>query len=80
VSGEVNRGEIKRGRLFAHESEREAEWPRWLRCRAYCSGLGWHQPDTQGGKKPSEPDDEHGGLPLRLLHDPYPRIPELYYG
>ena len=66
---------------MAHESGKETEKPEsgWVPSGLVQPGLmeGTNRPLKV---KPPESDDEHGGLPSRLLCDPYPRIPELYYG
>jgi hypothetical protein len=81
VSDEVIEFEIKRSRLLAQESEREPESPGSAEMPGLLLQPGLAEGTSHTFKaKPSEPDDEHGGLPSRSLRDPYPRIPELYYG
>ena len=66
---------------MARESGKETEKPKSDRVpnRLVQPGLpeGTNRPLKV---KPPESDDEHGGLASRSLRDPYPRIPELYYG
>jgi hypothetical protein len=81
VSDEVIEFEIKRSRLLAQESEREPESPGSAEMPGLLLQPGLPEGTNRPLKvKPPESDDEHGGLASRSLRDPYPRIPELYYG
>ena len=81
VSDEVIGFEIERSRLLAHESEREPERPGSDQMPGLLLQLGLAEGPSQTFEaKPPEPADGHGGLPPPSLRDPYPRIPELYYG
>jgi len=81
VSDEVIGFEIGRSRLLAHESGEEPERPGSAEMPGLLLRHGLAEGTSHTLKaKPSEPDDEHGGLPSRSFRDPYPRIPELYYG
>jgi hypothetical protein len=78
---EARRLEIERSEIMAHESGEETEKPESGRVPGLSLQPGLAEGTNRPLKvKPSEPDDEHGGLPSRSLRDPYPRIPELYYG
>ncbi len=81
VSDEVIGFEFERSRLLAHESEREPERPGSTQIPGLLLQPGVAEGTGHTFKAaPSEPGDEHGGVALRSLSDPYPKIPELYYG
>ena len=66
---------------MVHESGEETEKPESGRVPSRLVQPGLPEGTNRPLKvKPPESDDEHGGLASRMLRDPYPRIPELYYG
>jgi hypothetical protein len=66
---------------MVHESGKETEKPESGRVPSRLVQPGLPEGTNRPLKvKPPESDDEHGGLASRSLRDPYPRIPELYYG